>query len=341
MYYIFHGPDDFSRAEEVKKLRAKMGDPQFADLNTTLLDGRSTTFSELRHHTDAIPFLSDKRLVIVEGMLSRLDPRQKKQEGDSEETVEEESNPELARLLADYLPNLPETTRLVFVENKTLAKNNPILKLAQKEKKAAFIRLFKTPEVQDLPDWIVERAAAKGGRIEFNAANELALAIGPDLHALDNELEKLIVYCSDRSIGRAEVRLLVAPVQEQSIFELVDTLGKRDTTRALDLLHEQLSHNAAPLYLLAMITRQYRLLLQVRDLAARGMNGSQIREQLGLHPFAATKVLEQSRNYTIEQLEQIYHKLLEVDLAMKTSSGDPTVNLDVLVVELTRTDKKT
>ncbi len=339
MYYILHGEDDFSSTEEVNRLRARMGDPQFADLNTTRLNGRSTTMGELRHHADAIPFLADKRLVIVEGLLTRFNPRQKKSEdanGDESESGEEQADPEFASQLADYLPSLPPTTRLVFVEPRKLAKNNPILKLAEKDKQNAHVKLFSPPGAENLPDWVVERVEGRGGKIEFSAANTLAMAIGSDLRALNNEIEKLLTYRQGATIRLEDVGAMVAPAQEQSIFELVDALGKRQTATALELLHAQLQHNAQPLYLLAMIARQYRLLLQVRDLAARGLTADQIRAQLKLHPFVAKKVLEQSHNFTIEQLESVYRKLLETDIAIKTSRGDPTVNLDVLVVELTK-----
>lgn len=336
MYYIFHGEDDLGLAEELKNLRGKMGDPQFADLNTTVLDGRSLTIGELRHHADAIPFLADKRMVIVEGLLARLNPRQRKKEDEEEGTGSEESNPELAGEIGNYLPNLPETTRLIFKESKTLPKSNPILKQAEKDKKNAHIRHFGLPRPEDLADWIVSRVEEKGGRIEFSAANDLAMFVGADLRSIDNELEKLFTYRAGEMIRRQDVQALVAPMQEQSIFELVDAMGKRDVSTSLRLLHDQLSHNAQPLYLLAMIARQFRLLLQVRDLAGRGLSVEDIRAQLGLHPFVVRKILEQSRNFSIDQLESIYRRLLETDIAMKTGQGDPGVNLDVLVVEITK-----
>jgi DNA polymerase-3 subunit delta len=327
MYYIFHGEDEFTRAEELKKLRAKMGDPQFAELNTTFLDGRRVTLGELRHHADAIPFLAEKRLVIVEGLLARLDPHRRKKDGEDEEAAEDEPDPEFAAGLSAYLPNLPE---------KILAKTNPILKLAQRDRNHAHVRQFSHPHPDQLADWIVNNTETKGGRIEFSAANDLAMFVGADLRALDNELEKLITYRSGETIRREDVRAIVSPAQEQSIFELADAMGKRDVAAALELLHDQLTHNVEPLYLLAMIARQFRMLLQVRDLAARGLTLEQIRTQLALHPFVARKVLEQSRNFSIDQLETIYRKLLETDVAVKTSLGEPGVNLDVLVVELTK-----
>lgn len=335
MYYIFHGEDEFSRAEELKSLRAKMGDPQFADLNTTFLDGRRVSLGELRHHADAIPFLAEKRLVIVEGLVARLDPRRRKTEQEDDEGEAEGTEPELTEGLTAYLPKLPESTWLVFLEVKTLAKSNPILKFALKDKKNARVKQFSPPSEDGLADWIVNSAEQKGARIEFSAANDLALFVGPDLWALDNELEKLITYRAGEPIRREDVRALVSPLQEQIVFGLTDAMGKRDRTTALELLHDQLAHNVEPLYLMAMIIRQFRLLLQVRDLASRGLNQDQIRARLGVHPFVAKKVLEQSRHFSQEQLEIAYRKLLETDINLKTSRGEPSVNLDVLVVDLT------
>ncbi|MGE5193402.1 MAG: DNA polymerase III subunit delta [Deltaproteobacteria bacterium] len=336
MFYILHGEDEFSRSEEIARMRAKMGDPQFADLNTTVLEGRSLTLAELRHHADAVPFLTEKRLVLVEGLLARLNPRQRKKEAEDDAAPEVEPDPELAAGLAGYLPNLPETTRLVFIEPKTLAKNNPILKLAEKDKQGARVRHFLPPDKRELAHWITERAESKDIRIDFSAANDLAIYIGQDLRALDNELEKLLAYRQGETIRREDVHAIVAAVEEQSVFDLVDALGKRETKQALVLLHDQFDHGKAPLELFPMIVRQYRILLQVRDLASRGLKESEIRTKLGLHPFVVPKMLEQARNYSIDQLEAIYEKLVDVDLALKTSRGDPAVNLDVLCVELTR-----
>lgn len=336
MYYIFHGENDFLRKQEVDNLKSKLGDSQFADLNTTVLEGKRLTFGELRHHADAIPFLSDKRLVIVEGMMARLDPRRKKSEEEPGEVMEEEADPELKAHLLEYLPTLADTTRLVFVDNKKLAKNNPILQAAEKDKKHAHIRHFPNPSGGDLPEWIVDRTEQKRGTIEFSAANDLALYVGSDLRALDTEIEKLIVYRNRETIRREDIRTMVSPTQDQSIFDLVDALGDRKTNTALELLHERLRRGGEPPYLFAMITRQYRMLLQVKDLSSRGMKADQIQKQLGLHPFVVRKVLDQSRNYTLQQLEDILRKLLEIDVGLKTSRIEPGLSLDLFVVELTQ-----
>ncbi len=337
MFYILHGEDELSRTETLNQLRAKMGDPQFADLNTTQFDGRKLSLSELTHACDAVPFLTDKRLVIVEGMLARFDPRQRKSDDDAGE-IEEEANPTLAKDLIAYLERLPESTRLVFIETKMLAKNNSVYKYATAidDKKKAFVKDFAAPKENALPKWIQDRVKAKGGTIDGNAVAELAAHIGADLRLLDNEIEKLLTYRANETIRAEDVRALVAPVRESDIFALVDAVGRSDPRNALTLLHAQLDHNAAPVYLMSMITRQFRLLLQMKDLATRGKTVDVAREQLKLHPFVANKTWTQALHFTLPQLEAIYQKLLDADIAIKTGRSEPVLALDLLIAELTK-----
>jgi DNA polymerase-3 subunit delta len=335
MYYIFHGEDEFSRTEQVGKFRAQMGDPQFADLNTLAFDGRKVTLGELQHACDAVPFLSDKRLVIVEGMLARFEPRRKSDQSEGE-PHEEEANPALAKELVEYLAHLPGTTRLIFVETKTLAKNNPILKYAVGDKQNAHVKAFEEFQARDLPRWIRDRVKAKGGTFESGAVEELAQHVGSDLRLLDNEIDKLMMYRNKQSVRVADVRTLVASVHESDVFALVDALGHREAGAALKLLHAQIDHNAAPGYILSMIVRQFRLLVQIKDLGARGKTLDAAREQLKLHPFVAEKTWKQALNFTMPQLHAIYQKLLDTDVAIKTGRSEPDVALDLLIVELTR-----
>ena len=337
MYYILYGEDELSRTEHARTLRAPMSDPQFADLNTTLLDGRTVSLSELKHACDAIPFLTAERLVIVTDLLARLNPRQPKK-GADEIAAEEEINPDLAKGLREYLPQVPASTRLIFIETKPLAKNNPTLKQALQDvvAKRAQVHEFPAPAEKTLPHWIEQRTRAKGGTIEPAAAHALALHGGNDLRLLDNEIEKLLTYRANQTIRIEDVHTLVANVHEADIFALVDAIGRRERAAALKLLHAQLAQNAAPLYLLTMITRQFRLLVQIKDLALRGISVDAAAEKAKLHPFVVKKTWAQAGAFSPAQLTAIYDRLLDTDLAIKTSRADPALALDLLVVDLTR-----
>ncbi len=83
MFYLLHGPDEFAIAEFVDVLKDKMGDPAMASLNTTVFDGRSVTLPELRGACDAMPFLGSRRLVIVEGWLTKLLGKAEEGEGEA------------------------------------------------------------------------------------------------------------------------------------------------------------------------------------------------------------------------------------------------------------------
>lgn len=324
MYYIFHGDDEFTRSEAVAGLKAKLGDPTVADVNTTVLDGRSLTLSELIHACDAIPFMGDRRLVIVENLLQRFDPRK---------GGRSEADQQLVNALLKYLPQLPETTRLVFVESRSLHGNNPILSQAQRDGKS-FVREFELLRHGAVSRWITRRVEEKGGKIESGAVMLLTAYGGEDLRLLDQEIEKLLIYAGDRAITEADVRRLVPAAAESDIFAMVDALGRRDRRQAATRLHELLEAGESPIYLLYMIARQFRILTQVKELAGQGLQPGGIQSRLGLHPFVVQKALAQARNFSLSQLNAIYGKILDTDEAIKTGQLDAELALDLLVAEL-------
>ena len=75
MFYLLHGEDEYTRSLELTKMKTRLGDPGSVSLNTTLLDGRDLTLGELTFACDTMPFLADKRLVIVNNLANRFDRR--------------------------------------------------------------------------------------------------------------------------------------------------------------------------------------------------------------------------------------------------------------------------
>jgi DNA polymerase-3 subunit delta len=341
VFYIFHGEDEFSQAEELARLRGQMagGDPAMADLNTSVLDGGSLAFGELRHVCDSIPFMADRRLVIVQGLLSRLSSGSRSRGASTDEEKEPAWKHAFVQDLVNYLPKLPPTTRLFFVESSTLPASHPILKLAREEekKRKGFARLFAQPRDRDLPRWIQQRAQAGGGILSNEAVTLLAAMVGSDLRLLDQEIEKLLLYADGRQISTADVQALVSRARETSIFDLVDCVGRCEADRALRLLHRMLDEEAAPLYLLTMLARQIRILIQVSELREQGLSPKEMASRLKLHPYVVEKGLAQARNFTMGQLEAAYQRLVDSDWAIKTGQVEEVLALDLLVVALTDT----
>lgn len=317
MFYIFQGSDTFSCAEALANLKARLGDPSLADLNITYLDERSATLDELRHHCDVIPFLAEHRLVIARNLLASKDKG-------------------LLDRLAAYLPQLPPTTWLVFVESQTLPARHPVLALTGKGQPGQ-VQTFEPPTGQALINWIRDRVKKQGGQIAPDAANELGLYVGSDLHQQSHEIAKLVAYTGGkRPISVADVRLLTANAREADIFAMVDALSRRDGKTASQIYHQLLEAGEHPLSLMGMITRQFRLMIQVKELAPQFRQAEEIAQAMREKPYPVKKILGQIQNYTMEQLIQIYHKLLDTDMDIKTGQMDAALALDILIASTSR-----
>lgn len=310
MFYIFHGEDSYSQKETLAELQSKMGDPSMLALNTSRFEGKNVTLSQLLHACDSIPFLSEKRLVITEDLISNKPP-----------FLEE---------LLDYLPNLPETTRLVFLESRKIPASNRFMK-AVKANENGYVKLFDKPKGGSLEKWIRDRVREAGGEISPHAAHLLALNVGNELGTLDNEIEKLVLYKGNAIIEAEDVTLLCPYVAETSIFDLVDAIGSRHGPSSAQLLQRKLAEGEDPVRLFSMIVRQFRLLIQVKELAGAGLAPPTIAAELNIHGFVAGKLFQQSHNFNMEQLEAIYAHLLEMDVGVKTGRTDMVTALDLLV----------
>lgn len=320
MFYIFYGDNELARNEALAALLSRAG--ELNDFNISRFDGKAVTFEELRQACDTPPFLGDRRIVIVYGLLEHLKQGPK--------AFQEQ--------LLEYLPRLPGTTRLFFIEGPSVDRRMAVWKLAEQLAKAdpprCFIREFSTPAAAELPRWIQRRVRQKGGQISSQAAQLLAQEVGADLRLLDQELEKLVDYAAGEVITPHMVRLLVPYTHQTSIFALLDAIAQRDGRQALRQLAALLGANMAPPYILFMIARQMRILLHVKDLSKQGLSLSEIRKRLNLHPYVAEKALQQVRHFSTSQLVAAFDALLEADIAIKTTSTDPVQVLHLLVLEL-------
>lgn len=319
MFYIFHGEDTFSQQETLAALRAKLGDAGLLDLNTTRFEG-SMPFADLRQACDSVPFLAQARLVVARDALAAKPDK------------------ELLDSLAAYLPSLPETTRLFFLESRPLPPNHQILRLAR-SLDSGYVKLFARPEGIKLEQWIRQRVKMKQGGITSRAVRLLADNIGGELAILDNEIEKLVMYKgTDGEIEPFDVFRLSPYAAEESIFELVDALGNRDAKRSAVLLQQKFNEGADPFYLFSMFVRQFRLLLQVKELVEGGDRAPAIGRQLNLPAYVAAKLYQQSHGFGLTQLERIFEHLLEVDVGVKTGRKDMGTALNLLIASLTTDD---
>ena len=336
MIYVLYGHDEFSLKEELNRIKGDLGDREALATNTNEFDGKQVAPGQLLDACKAMPFLGTHRLVIVDGLLSRFEKGSKTaKESDGEEEQEKVMPKKGWRAewgeLNQKFAAMPPTTVLVFIDGE-IKKGNLLLKQL-----APLAQVREFPELKGniLKEWIGVRIKGGGGSISPDAAKMLAAYAGDNLGVLAGEIDKLILYCAGKRIEEKDVREVVSYAREANVFTMVDALIEGRSATAVPLLQQMLDEGAAAPYILFMITRQVRLLVEIKDLVNQKCSRNQIRERMGIaSDFVLNKALEQSRNYSMERLEQIYRKILETDISIKQGIWKGDLALDLLVAEL-------
>ncbi len=325
-FYILHGDDSISCDAALERMREALGED--GDLNRSEFDGAQTPAAEVLAAVKSLPFLAEKRLVIVKGLISHISRRGAGAAGKAATD----------RLIAE-LPNLPAFARLALVERETLSEGNRVLKAARTLENG-YIAEFKKP--QNLSNWIRQRAEQEyGAEIATQAAQALATVVSDDLLRADNELHKLVCYVDgEREIDEEDVAALTPYVPEANVFEMVDALATGDGSRALELIHRSLQHDPrdSGFGLFAMIVRQFRLLSMTCDHldGGGGAQGGAVAKAVGVHPYVAGKLAAQAQRFSAKQLDAILKRLQRYDQDMKTGRIEPRLALDLLVTSLAR-----
>ncbi|HXG42362.1 MAG TPA: DNA polymerase III subunit delta [Dehalococcoidia bacterium] len=319
--YIFYGQDTFSLREAVDQLRQRLDADGSLWANTVSLDGVRLRPQELLEACQATPFLGPHRLVLVRGLLGRFQGEGRRR-------------PQALgpwQSLAEALPGMPASTHLVLVEEGPLDASNPLLSLLRPH---AQVQEFSPISGQELTRWLARRCRHLGLRLSDRAAALLLQLLGNDLWALASELEKLAVYANGQMVREADVRLLVTPAREASVFDLTAAVSEGRHREALRLLRELLAQGEEPLVLLALLHRQHRRLLLARWLSERGAGEGEAARELGLPPWAARRAMVQARRLPLSRLRAAYRRLLEADAAIKRGKMAPEVALETLVYDL-------
>ena len=329
--YILRGDDREAIEGHIQNLFSKMGQADMAEMNTARLEGKGLTLNDLRTAALALPFLSERRLVIIEDAVKPFSGNGKQKD---------------RKAFLELLDSLPQSTALVLVAPdsqryrhrqmvwESLTEKHWLIDWAGKAGSRAYLVDCALPSERDMPGWIQRKVADSGGSIRPEAASVLAEYVGSNTQRAAQEIIKLLTYVNlERSIEAVDVAKLTAQERRGDIFELVDAIGLRNGQKALDLMTLLLEDmDFGPLF--GMIVRQFRLLLQAREIVDDGGNETDIARALKQHSYVAQKLNAQVRHFDQEELEAIYQRLLEIDVDEKTGEMDGEVALDVLIARL-------
>ena len=317
LYFLF-GNDEFAINRRLKDFESDFTDPPSADMNTARLDARTMSDTDLNNAVNAMPFLAKRRLVYLANPSTKY------------------NNASTRKVFFAYLEKAPESTRIVMYESvePKEAEKHWLVKWAEKNEKLIQTKAFMLPRLKEMTGWIVNETKKQEGQIEPRAAEMLTDMVGGDTRQAGMEIAKLLAYVNwARPINSQDVEAVCIVTSQQSVFDFVDALSNGNGKSAQHLLHRLLETEDL-FSLWGMVVRQFRLLIQAREILDGRGNKDDVARALGVHPFVAEKTTQQAARFSIESLESIYRKLLRIDEGVKTSQMTLDLALDTLVMEL-------
>jgi len=298
------GPNDFARKQELEKIVATFLRDHDA-MAVERLDGEDTTAERMQEAASSLPFLTARKLVLLH------EPGKQKT---------------WAETIADILPKVAETTDLVIAEPK-LDKRLSYYKIL---KKSTDFREFGELDANGLARWAGKYAKEKGGSLGLADATLLVNRLGTDQLLLQHELDKLLVY--NPHISKQTIELLVDPLPQSTVFELLDAAFRGNTKRMLELYHEQRAQKVEPQAILALIAWQLHVLAVIKTAGARSTDD--IAKTAKLNPFVVRKSVDISKRLSLEKLKRMVADVLALDLRLKSVSIDADESLQLYLLRL-------
>lgn len=306
--YLLYGEEAYLKKQYKDKLTRAML-PDGDTVNYAYYEGKGIHISELIDLAETMPFFAERRLIVVEnsGFFKNAAPE-----------------------LADYIKAMPDTASFLFVESET-DKRSRMFK-AVKDKGRA-VEMGRQDE-KTLILWVGGSVKKEGKQIKESTVRYLISKTGTDMENLDKELEKLFCYAIDRSeITAADIDAVCTTQITNKIFDMIEAVAAKQQKKALDYYYDLLALKEPPMRILYLLSRQFKLLYEVKDLLRRGFDKAQVARTAGLHPFVAGKYINQCRTFTGYELKSIMEDAADTEEMVKTGRLNDVMSVELFIVK--------
>ena len=297
--YLFHGPGEFRVEKVLNQVRETFIPEAARDFNLQIFYGDNhTNPADITDAARSLPFMSSNRLIIVR--------RTENIPGSALESF------------IPYIENPVESTCLIFISSKADFRKEFYKKIRNSGGAVHFKQLY---DRQVLP-WIRRFARDLGLSITEEGCVYLQGIVGNRLRDLYTELEKLYLRHGNKTVGAEEIKELAIYSRIFTIFELMDEISLRRRAESISILNRYMEEEGrdAVFGIIGMLNRQIRLIIQAKSVTEKGGRSQDVTKLLGVPPFLANKILQQSRHWRIDDLEHALHLLYQADGRLKSGS---------------------
>ena len=310
--YLFEGVEENIKAAALQSLRKAILPEGMEELNETLMDAPAA--DAIIAACETLPFLADQRLVVVRehpALTGRSDADER---------------------LLSYIPNVPESCVLVFIAR---GKADARKKLYTAIKKTGGIVTFAPLNDAELNSWIIKTFTSLGKSITPQTASLLSFTVGADTTLLHREIEKLAALAGDRGeITDADIQAVATRSVECTVFEMVDAVVAGQQGKAFGLLRDMLTTGSDRLGILAMLLRQFRLMQHIKIMQFEKLGAAEIKQRLGIAPFAADRCMRQAQGYTGGQVKKAVQICLNTEYMVKSGQYNQEGALEAAMLQL-------
>ncbi len=305
--YLLFGEEEYLKKRYKHMLiEAIAGDDT---MNKSFYEGKGIDVNEVIDMAETMPFFADYKLLVIEDSGFFKSSQDK---------------------LAEYVKNIPESTVIVFVESEVDKRN----KLYKAVKAAGYACEMGRQDEKALSLWAAKVFNSYNKKITQSNMSYFLSKVGTDMELLSNEIEKLVSFCGDREvIEKKDIDEICITQLSVRIFDMIDAISVKDSKKTLECYYELIESKEPPERILFMIIRQFNLMLQAKDLTARGMGQTQIAQEMGVQSFIAGKTIRQSKNFTIGELKSGLRDSVEMDEMFKSSRMDKNMGIELLLVK--------
>lgn len=304
--YLLYGEEDYLKKlyrDSLKKAVLEGSD----DMNYSYFEGKDIDILKIKETAETMPFFSDYRLV----------------------TIEDSGLFKSASTLTDYLPDLPESAIIVFVE-KEIDKRNKLYKYLNKNGIAVEMKQL---DAAGTKRFIGVQLKENGKQMRGNTADYFLQQAGGPLSNIINEMDKLVSYTYGRDEITTEDIDAVCCIQLTGrIFQMIDYAAMGKLKEALGLYNDLLELRESPMSILYLVTRQFNILLQVK--AVSGLPKSEIASKVQIPPFAAGKYITQASRFKSQQLKELLDECIETEYKYKRGLIDAQIGVEILLLKM-------
>ena len=306
--YLLYGEEAYLRTQYKNRLKNALADPSDT-MNFSRFEGKGIDPAEIISLAETLPFFAERRLILIEDS------------GFFKNKCDE---------LADYLPNMPDTTCLLFVETE-VDKRNRLYKAVQKYGR---VTEFQLQDERTLMKWILGTLKKENKKITESTLQLFLERTGSDMENIHMELEKLLSYTIGREVITSEDVEEICTMQTTGqIFEMIRAIAEKKQRLVLDLYYDLLALKEPPMRILFLIARQFNQLLLVKSLTAKGMDRASVASKAQVAPFIAGRLMTQARSFTMQQLRNAVQDCVDAEEAVKTGRMTDVLSVEILIVK--------